>query len=95
MGVDGGFAAVAVVVQQLLTLVDVSGGDEDEVGDPVDVVKFGLAVSVLTVIYQPTHSTRLSCGVHTGDRESKTVFTFRLEKQFFGDSKGGKGRPSI
>lgn len=61
---DGGFAAVPVVVEQLLALVDVSRGDEDEVRDPVDVVEFGLAVSVFTVIYQPTHSTSLFCGVH-------------------------------
>lgn len=80
VGSDGGFAAVAIVVQQLLTLVDVSRGDEDEVGDPVDVVKFGLAVSILTVIYQPTHSTSLSCGVHTGDTESKTQCSRQTRK---------------
>lgn len=65
MGCDGGFTAVAIVVQQLLALVNVSRGDEDEVRDTVDVVEFGLAVSILTMIYQPTHSTSLFCGVHT------------------------------
>lgn len=65
MSRDGGFAAVPVVVKQLLALVDVSGGDEDEVRDPVDVVEFGLAVPVFTVVYQPTHSSGLFCGVHT------------------------------
>lgn len=48
---DGSFAAVAVVVQQLLALVDVPGGHEDEVRDAVDVVQFGLAVSALAVVY--------------------------------------------
>lgn len=62
---DGGFTAVSVVVQQLLPLVDVPGGDEDEVRDAVDVVEFGLAVSGFTVIYQPAHSTSLFCGVDT------------------------------
>lgn len=65
MSGDGGFAAVSVVVEQLLALVDVSGGHEDEVRDAVDVVEFGLAVSVLTVVDQPTHATRLLGGVHT------------------------------
>lgn len=51
VGGDGSFTAVAVVVQQLLALVDVPRGHEDEVRDAVDVVEFGLAVSVLAVIY--------------------------------------------
>lgn len=65
VGGDGGFTAVSVVVQQLLALVDVPGGHEDEVGDAVDVVEFGLAVSVLAVVYQPAHPARLFGGVHT------------------------------
>lgn len=65
MSRDGGLAAVSVVVKQLLALVDVSRGDEDEVRDTVDVVEFGLAVPGFTVVYQPTHSTSLFCGVHT------------------------------
>lgn len=70
---DGGFAAVSVVVEQLLALVDVSGGDEDEVRDAVDVVEFGLAVSVFTVINQPTQAATLFCGVHTvGAKKKKT-----------------------
>lgn len=68
---DGGFTAVSVVVEQLLTLVDVSGGDEDEVRDAVDVVEFGLAVSVFTVINQPTQAAGLFCGVHTVGAEKK------------------------
>lgn len=51
VGGDGSFTAVAVVVQQLLALVDVPRGHEDEVRDAVDVVEFGLAVPVLAVIY--------------------------------------------
>lgn len=47
---DGSFTAVAVVVQQLLALVDVPRGHEDEVRDAVDVVEFGLAVSALAVV---------------------------------------------
>lgn len=70
---DGGFAAVSVVVEQLLALVDVSGGNEDEVRDAVDVVEFGLAVSVFTVINQPTQAATLFCGVHTvGAKKKKT-----------------------
>ncbi len=68
---DGGFAAVSVVIQQLLPLADVSRGNEDEVRDAVDVVEFGLAVSIFTVIYQPTHSTSLFCGVHTVETKNK------------------------
>ena len=68
---DGGFTAVSVVVEQLLTLVDVSGGDEDEVRDAVDVVEFGLAVSVFTVINQPTQAAGLFCGVHTVGAKKK------------------------
>lgn len=66
---DGGFAAVSVVVQQLLALVDVSGGDQDEVRNAADVVEFGLAVPGFTVIYQPTQPTRLFGGVHAVERE--------------------------
>lgn len=62
---DGGFTAVPIVIQQLLTLVNVSRRDENEVRNAVDVVEFGLAVSVFTVIDQPTHSTRLFRGIHT------------------------------
>lgn len=61
---DGRFTAVSVVVQQLFALVDVPRGDEDEVRDAVDVVQFGLAVPVFTVIDQPTHSASLFRGVH-------------------------------
>lgn len=61
---DGGFTAISIIIQQLLTLVNVSRGNEDEVRDTVDVVEFGLAVSIFAVIYQPTHSIRLFCGVH-------------------------------
>lgn len=68
---DGGFAAVSVVVEQLLALVDVSGGDEDEVRDAVDVVEFGLAVSVFTMINQPTQAATLFCGVHTVGAKKK------------------------
>lgn len=79
---DGGFAAVSIVIEQLLTLVDVPGGNEDEVRDAVDVVEFGLAVSIFTVIDQPTHSTGLFCGVHTVETKN-TTFTsnFILESQ--------------
>lgn len=67
---DGGFAAVAVVIEQLLALVDVSGSDEDEVRDAVDVVKFRLAVAVFTVIDQTTHSVGLFRGVHAVQTEA-------------------------
>lgn len=73
---DGGFTAVAIVVQQLLALVDVSRRSENEVRDTVDVMQFGLAVSIFTVIYQPTHSTSLFCGIHTVEKATKnTMFT--------------------
>lgn len=66
---DGSFTAVAVVVQQLLALADVPGGHEDEVRDAVDVVEFGLAVSVLAVVDQPAHPAGLFGGIHAGRRE--------------------------
>lgn len=69
---DGGLTAVSVVVEQLLALVNVSRGNEDEVRDTVDVVEFGLAVSSFAVIYQPTHSTSLLSGVHTVETKNKT-----------------------
>lgn len=68
---NGGFTAVAVVVEQLLALVNVSGSNEDEVRDVVDVVKFGLAISIFTVIYQPAHSIGLLGGVHAVSSRSK------------------------
>lgn len=75
MSSDGGFAAVPVVVKKLLAFVDVSGGDEDEVRDSVDVVEFGLAVPVLAVVDQPAHPTRLFGGVHTARRETGQTVT--------------------
>lgn len=66
---DGSFAAVAVVVQQLLALVDVPGRHEDEVRDAVDVVQFGLAVPALAVVDQPAHPAALFGGVHAARRE--------------------------
>lgn len=72
---DGGFTAVSIVIQQLLTLVNVSRSNEDEVRNTVDVVEFGLAVSIFTVIYQPTHSTSLFCGIHTVETKNNTMFT--------------------
>lgn len=71
VGRDGGFAAVTVVVQQLLALVDVPRGDQDEVRDAVDVVEFGLAVSVLAVVYQPAHATGLFGGVHAAQTQKE------------------------
>lgn len=61
---DGGLAAVAVVVQQLLALVDVPRRHQDEVRHATDVVQFGLAVSGFTVVDQPAHPARLLGGVH-------------------------------
>lgn len=62
---DGGLTAVSVVVEQLLALVDVARGNEDEVRVPVDVVQFSLAVPGFAVIDQPALATGLSRGVHT------------------------------
>lgn len=69
MGGDGRLAAVSVVVQQLLPLVDVSRGHEYEVRRAVDVVEFGLAVPGFAVVDQPTHSTRLFGGVHAAEND--------------------------
>lgn len=68
VGRDGGFTAVPVIVQQLFALINVSRGHEDEVRNTVDVVEFGLAVSIFTVIDQPTHSTSLFSGIHTVEK---------------------------
>lgn len=76
---DGGFTAVTVVIEQLLALFNVSRGNEDEVRDTVDVVEFGLAVSIFTVIYQPTHSFSLFCGVHTVEKKQTQHSVFILE----------------
>lgn len=75
---DGGFAAVSIVIQQLLTLVNVSRSNEDEVRNTVDVVEFGLAVSIFTVIYQPTHSISLFCGIHTVETKKQHNVHIRL-----------------
>lgn len=64
VGLDGGLAAVPIVVQKLLPSCNVSGGDEDEVRHTVDVVQFGLAVPTLTVIDQPPQAVRFTSGVH-------------------------------
>lgn len=70
---DGGLAAVAVVVEQLLALVDVLGRHQDEVGRAGDFVELGLAVSVLAVIEQPAHSAGLFRGVDaTGEGRKKS-----------------------
>lgn len=79
---DGGFTAVPIVIQQLLTLVNVSRRDENEVRNAVDVVEFGLAVSVFTVIYQPTHSTRLFCGIHTVETHTEHNVHIRFYTYF-------------
>lgn len=66
VGLEGGPAAVPVVVQELLPGLDVAGGDEDEVRHAVDVVQFGLAVPAFTVIDQSPQAVGLPCGVHAG-----------------------------
>lgn len=70
VGSDGGFAAVSIVIKQLLAPADVPRGDEDEVGDAVDVVEFGLAVPVFAVIYQPPHSPGLLGSIHAVTRQT-------------------------
>lgn len=66
VGLDGGPAAIPVVVQELLPRLDVAGGDEDEVRHAVDVVQFGLAVPTFTVIDQPSQAICLSSCIHAG-----------------------------
>lgn len=70
VGCDGSFAAVAIVVEQLLALIDVSRCHQDEVRHPVDVMEFGLTVAVLTVVDQTAHATRFFRGVHTRGRSN-------------------------
>lgn len=71
VGCDGSFAAVAVVVEQLFALIDVSRCHQDEVRYPVDIMEFGLTVAVLTVVDQTTHAPRFFRGVHTRGRCSR------------------------
>lgn len=78
MSSDGSFAAVSIVIKQLLAFVDISRGDENEVRDTVDVVEFGLAVPIFTVIYQPTHSTSLFCSIHTVGRNTYNYIGVRI-----------------
>lgn len=51
---DGRFAAVAIVVQQLLVGLDVSGRHQDQMGASVDGVELCLAVSALAVVDEPS-----------------------------------------
>lgn len=62
---DGRSAAVAVVVQQLLLGLDVSGRHQDQVGAPIDGVQLRLAVSALAVVDEPPQAVRLQRRVHT------------------------------
>lgn len=66
VGLDGGPAAVPVVVQELLPRLDVAGGDEDEVRHASDVVQLGLAVPTFAVIDQSSQAIRLSSRIHAG-----------------------------
>lgn len=71
VGSDGRLATVAIVVQQLLALVNVPRGHEDEVGYAADVMQFGLAVAIFAVVDQPAHTARLFGGVHAVSREAR------------------------
>lgn len=66
MSLQGGFAAVTIVIQQLLASFDVPRGDEDEVRHAINVVEFGLAVTTLAVIDQSPETICFSSGIHTG-----------------------------
>lgn len=66
VGLDGGPAAVPIVIQELLARRDVAGGDEDEVRHAVDVMQFGLAVPTFTVIDQSSQAICLSSCIHAG-----------------------------
>lgn len=65
MSHDGGFAPIAVVVQQLLLCVDVSGGHQDQMRGSIDGVKLCLAVAGFTVVDQSSKTARFLCSVHT------------------------------
>lgn len=60
-----GFTPVAVVVQQLFSLVYISWGDEDQVRYSIDVMELGLTVAVFAVVDEPSHAVCFFCGVNT------------------------------
>lgn len=68
MSQDRGFAAVAVVVQQLLVRLDVLGRHQDQVRRPVDRVESGLTVSCFTVVDQSPQTAAFFCSIHTEEK---------------------------
>ena len=74
MGCDGLLAAVSIIVEQLLALLDVPRRHQDEVWHAVDVVQFGLAVPRLAVVEQPSHPPCLLSGVHTEEKDIQRNF---------------------
>lgn len=62
---NGSFAPVSIVVQELFTCLNVPGGDEDEVGHPIDVVQLGLTVATLAVVDEPPQAVRFLRSVDT------------------------------
>ena len=65
---DGGLAAVAVVVEQLLALLDVPGRHQDQVRNAADVVQLRLTVTGLAVVDEPAEAARLPGGVNAETR---------------------------
>lgn len=67
MSQDRGLAAIAVVIQQLLVCVDVSGSHQDQMRAPVNGVQLGLAVPSFTVVDESPETARFLCSVHAVD----------------------------
>lgn len=58
------FTAVAVVVKEFFSFLDVSGGHEDKMRYSINVMEFGLTVAGFTVVDEPSQSIGLFRSVH-------------------------------
>ena len=76
MRLDGGFAAIAVVIEKLLANFNVTCGEENEVRSLANAHHLRVAVAVgLAVVEQSSQATTLSCGVHTATSTAVSVET--------------------
>ena len=64
ISLNGGLAAVTIVEQDLFPSCNVAGGNEDEVRHAINVMQFGLAIPIPTMIDQPSEAISFSSGIH-------------------------------
>lgn len=73
MSRDGGFATITIVIEQLLSCLNVSGGHQDQMWASIDGVKPGLTVPTFTVINQPSKATGFFCSINAVNTSNKIV----------------------